>query len=74
MLLLWAAYALFGALAALATAAAVALAVASLLIWIPESENHLWMINSTKYLNNQYLIANGGTGYGSATGDAEDVW
>lgn len=65
LLLLWAAFLAVGWLAAVFTAAAVALAVASLLIWIPESENHLWMINSTKYLNNQYIIANGGTSYAS---------
>lgn len=51
--------------AAIGTALAVAAvaATAAVLLTIPETENHLWMINSTKYLNNQYLIANGGTGY-----------
>jgi hypothetical protein len=39
------------------------------LITIPETENHLWMINSTKYLNNQYILANGGTGYESDQAD-----
>ena len=69
LLLLWAAFLVFGAAwaAALATAAAVALA-AALVVSIPETENHLWMINSTRYLNNQYLIANGATGYGGDQG------
>lgn len=55
-----------GLLAALGVTAAVAIAVvtvAAVLVTIPETENHLWMINSTKYLNNQYIIAKGGTGY-----------
>ena len=51
------------ALLAAAMTAAVILGAAALFLTIPESENHLWMINSTKYLNNQYIIANGGTGY-----------
>ncbi|MBM4201300.1 MAG: hypothetical protein FJ189_08445 [Gammaproteobacteria bacterium] len=52
------------AVAAIGTTLAIAAAVAAgALLTIPETENHLWMINSTKYLNNQYLIANGGTGY-----------
>ncbi|RZU40036.1 hypothetical protein [Edaphobacter modestus] len=45
-------------------------AVGSLFFTIPESENHLWMINSTKYLNNQYLITHGSTGY---SGDQADL-
>lgn len=61
-----------GAVAAAAMAVAVAVAaaaVAAALITIPETENHLWMINSTKYLNNQYIMANGGTGYASDQSD-----
>jgi hypothetical protein len=70
LLLLWLAFVVFGALVGgLLVLGAAALAAAGVfLITIPESENHLWMINSTKYLNNQYLIANGGTGYGGDQG------
>ncbi|HWK63643.1 MAG TPA: hypothetical protein VNS34_01810 [Rhizobiaceae bacterium] len=49
-------------------AAAAALAI----LTIPETENHLWMINSTKYLNNQYIMANGGTGYASDQSDLRE--
>ena len=61
-----------GAVAAASATVAVAVAaaaVAAALITIPETENHLWMINSTKYLNNQYIMANGGTGYSSDQSD-----
>ncbi len=46
--------------AGVATAAALAL-----VLTIPETENHLFLINTTKYLNNQYIMSNGGTGYAS---------
>ena len=52
--------------------AAAALGGAALLITLPETENHLWMINSTKYLNNQYIMANGGTGYSSDQTDLRE--
>ena len=61
-----------GAVAAGATAVVVAIAAsaaAAVLLTIPETENHLWMINSTKYLQNQYLMANGATGYASDQSD-----
>jgi len=64
IILLIAALAIAGAtLLAAAMTAAVVIGAASLLLTIPETENHLWMINSTTYLNNQYLIASGETGY-----------
>jgi hypothetical protein len=64
IILLIAALAIAGAtLLAAAMTAAVVIGAATLLLTIPETENHLWMINSTQYLNNQYLITNGATGY-----------
>ncbi len=65
-----------GAVAAITVAIVlivVAVAAAALAtLTIPETENHLWMINSTKYLNNQYIMANGGTGYASDQTDLRE--
>jgi len=61
------------AAAVLIAAAAVIVAGTGLLfVEIPETENHLWMINSTKYLNNQYIMNSGGSGYATDQADLRD--